>query len=58
MSAFLDGLNFSKTFPRGLLSKCSLGLQATTNGSGQAATGFASTLIVVQQMRTVNLTLQ
>ena len=58
MGAFLDGLNFTTTFPRGVLSKCSLAIQATTNGSGQVAKGFASTVVVAQQIRTVNLTLQ
>jgi hypothetical protein len=55
---YLDGLSFSTGNPRGLLAQCSLTLTAAQEVQGQAATGFASTVVVARQSRQVDVTLR
>ena len=58
LGPFLDGLTFSTTYPRGILSQCSLTVLARTQADGQPAPGFASTVVLAQQLRRVTLTLR
>ena len=58
LGAYLDGLSFSTTYPRGLLSQCNLTLMAFMQADGQPAPGFASTVVLAQQLRRVSVTLR
>jgi len=54
----IDGLDFSTTYPRGVVARCDLVLKLTVQTQGQADSRFESARVFAQQIRSVAVVMQ